>query len=192
MKYALVTVALLLPCSAAHAQGCYGGSYQAPLSTVYADSEEVTYETVSVQVPVRTRVRTVAVQAPAPQAVAVAAPQCQTQYAAPQVQYSAPAPQVVVAAPQVVYAQPIVVAAPSCAGDYGGSFRGVSHFGYGSSGRFVRTEQFGGFGGFGGAGGGRSVARLVDRRGDVANVSFDNSLRVRRGLLGNIRRIDAN
>ncbi len=171
-------------CATAKAQSCYSQSYgqaeQYPAEpfrlAAVVPGQTQTY---TVQVPVQVTVSTQAVAAPAPVAAPVRS--CDAvSYAAPQA----------VAVPVAVpYAVPVHYGvATSYCGNVGfrASYGHVGSFrqNFGSAGFFGGASQFGAVGGLS-----NIVAR--DRRGTAVSANFQNNVRIRRGLLGNIRSVEA-
>lgn len=171
-------------CAQANAQGCYGGSYQGNVGApfgVESDTQEITVPvTVRVAVP-RVSVSAVApVAAPLPSCGNVGLSQsCQGSVGLPMAQsYSVVQP---VAVAHFVYPQQTVA---------------VSHHFVGVQ-RNVAVAHYGNVGGNFGAVGvvnGGSNIQARDRRGTVVNANFNNSVKIRRGVFGNIREVvtDAN
>jgi hypothetical protein len=182
LTYIFLAIGLALGfCASSYGQSCYSQAYGGAQAESFALSAG---ETQTFTVPVQVTVTTprVAVAAPAP--VAAPQPSCgAVGYAAPQ-------------AVAVPYAVPVAVpfVASYSAVGYGcqGAF-GLSQ-GYGHS--VARRVAFGQAGYFGGAAqfgavGGLSNIVARDRRGTAVSANFQNNVRIRRGLLGNIRSVEA-
>ena len=162
-------------------QSCYSSSYGQPQA--YAEPFALSAQTQTVEVPVRVTVSIpqVQVSAPAPQPVAAPAP-CQQSYAAP------------VAAPMcgaVGYAAPVALPFVAAVPSYGFSAGFSYGHHYGVNRGFVGHSR--GFVGnaFGAIGGGGSNIVARDRRGTAVNANFNNNVKIRRGLFGNIREVTA-